>query len=72
MVESKMSMSEKFDYILHYMKKIAGRVEFRIFVLIFSTAQACRKQQQIFEIQIDELPRTFVQFCPNFSNCPDI
>ena len=45
MVESKMSMSEKFDYILHYMKKIAGRVifgrvEFRIFVLIFSTAQA--------------------------------
>ena len=48
MVESKMSMSEKFDYVLHYMKKIAGRVttylhifglvEFRIFVLIFSTA----------------------------------
>ena len=26
MVESKMSLSEKFDYILHYMKKIAGRV----------------------------------------------
>ena len=24
MVESKMSLSEKFDYILHYMKKIAG------------------------------------------------
>ena len=28
-----------------------GRVEFWIFVLIFSTALACRKQQQIFDIQ---------------------
>ena len=53
MVESKMSMSEKFDYVLHYMKKIAGtvttnlhifgRVELRIFVLIFSTAPVFRK-----------------------------
>ena len=35
-----------------------GRTEFRIFVLIVSTAVACRKQQKIFKIQhlqIDEL-----------------
>ena len=40
-----------------------GRVEFRIFLLIFSTVPPCRKQQQIFQIQpiqIDELLRTLV------------
>ena len=40
-----------------------GCVEYRIFVLIFSSVPTSRKQQQIFKIrqvQIDELPRTLI------------
>ena len=42
------------------------RVEFRIFVLTFSTALVCGNQQQTFKIrhvQIDELPRTLFNEC---------
>ena len=52
-------------HFISYLIGSSSNLGYLIFVLLFSSASAWRKQQQIFEIwnaQIDELPRTLITY----------